>query len=299
MQCRVLSSANYPILFGFTEHAPLHQSHLVGGSQHVDESLTSDGEEVGLRLLFPGGPKPSGSNAQASPAQPPRHDPHRFLLFKHDDDLRQDALVIQMFRMMNEVLVSCGLDLGMQFYDVLPTGPKEGFVEWLVGAVPLAVVISKYETPDEHQRRQGQDVRRPSTESTTDTSGCSGSDDGVTPKSASSVPVVPVSSVTSRLFPMVASPLDPVEVTIPTVPPAARSQSSSVRTFFRVHSADPAAAMDRFVKSCAGNSALTYLLGVGDRHLENILLRSSGTIIHCDFGFCFGRDPGHVLYRYV
>lgn len=85
--------------------------------------------------------------------------------------------------------------------------------------------------------------------------------------------------------------------------------------------------MDTFVKSCAGYCVITYLLGVGDRHLDNLLLApdgkriilcnfyaamllklsspsqpslllfmltlpsSAGHFFHADFGYILGRDP--------
>ncbi|KAL9082562.1 MAG: hypothetical protein Q9159_006324 [Coniocarpon cinnabarinum] len=50
-------------------------------------------------------------------------------------------------------------------------------------------------------------------------------------------------------------------------------------------------AMDTFVKSCAGYCVITYLLGVGDRHLDNLLLMPNGNFFHADFGYILGRDP--------
>ncbi len=45
------------------------------------------------------------------------------------------------------------------------------------------------------------------------------------------------------------------------------------------------------ILTAAGYSVITYLLGVGDRHLDNLLLSESGHLIHVDFGYILGRDP--------
>ncbi|KAF1781151.1 Phosphatidylinositol 3/4-kinase, conserved site [Phytophthora cactorum] len=75
-------------------------------------------------------------------------------------------------------------------------------------------------------------------------------------------------------------------------------ESPQIVGFLRKHNPDPSAefgiapeALSTYVKSVAGYCVLTYLLGIGDRHLDNLMMKAEGHMFHIDFGFVFGADP--------
>jgi len=52
-----------------------------------------------------------------------------------------------------------------------------------------------------------------------------------------------------------------------------------------------------YLNSLAFWTVISFILGVGDRHLENIMIRKDGTLFHIDYGFVFGSDTISSVIR--
>ncbi|CAK4610508.1 unnamed protein product [Aphanomyces euteiches] len=146
------------------------------------------------------------------------------IIFKSGDDVRQDSVTLQLIRVMDELWRAEGMDLAMEPYKCVATGPMTGI---------LQVVMNSVTTADIHKRV-----------------GNWGAFDD-----------------TSFLSWIQANNQD----------------KKSLRN-----------ALDLFHRSCAGYCVATCVLGIGDRHNDNIMMTHGGRYFHIDFGHFLG----HFKYQF-
>lgn len=203
-------------------------------------------------------------------------------LLKGREDLHLDERIMQLLASMNDVLrrdkSSESRGLRARTYGVTPLGRTGGLIQWVNGSVPMYHVVS------EHQRRTSAASR--------------GSDTGVEEKKSSK----PLDLFYAKLMPALAA------AGLPQSNFLSHDRSLGVlkKVFLELEREAPKELLERelvlscattsewwhktsvFARSAAVSSMVGYIIGLGDRHLDNILVDfSTGELVHIDYNVCF------------
>ncbi|KAH8674110.1 hypothetical protein BX600DRAFT_410736 [Xylariales sp. PMI_506] len=177
------------------------------------------------------------------------------------DDLRQDAIMEQVFAAASAVLkrhrATQQRNLGIRTYKVLPLTASSGLIEFVPNTIPL----HDYLMPA-HERYHPKDLKG---------SSCRKEISSVQSKSVE-IRLAMYKKVTERFHPV-------------------------MRYFFMEYFVDPDdwyAKRTAYTRTTAAISILGHVLGLGDRHTHNILLDTvTGEVVHIDLGVAF--EMGRVL----
>lgn len=69
-------------------------------------------------------------------------------------------------------------------------------------------------------------------------------------------------------------------------------KKSSLFSWLKEHNRDEeclSSAIEEFTLSCAGYCVASYVLGIADRHSDNIMIKTNGQLFHIDFGHILGK----------
>ncbi|XP_044756174.1 serine-protein kinase ATM isoform X2 [Coccinella septempunctata] len=186
-------------------------------------------------------------------------------LVKGQDDLRQDAVMQQVFTIMNSLLSANKHSYGLKIrtYKIVPLSMRSGVLEWAKNTMPVSAYLTgDGEIEGAHQRYRPQD-KRPST--------CRVEINDAAKTSAEN---------RLKVFNKICKNFKPV-----------------FHKFFEENFLHPAVWYERrraFIHSAATTSMVGYILGIGDRHVSNILIdKTTAELVHIDFGIAF--EQGRTL----
>ena len=181
------------------------------------------------------------------------------ILLKGREDLRKDAVIQQAFTVINQLLAQdkwfSEKCIGIRTYKIVPLSQGSGLISWCEGAISLAAYL--IHNSGAHQRYHPHDEK---------------------------------SETCDHNFRLAPNKLKSYRAICERFHPV-------FRFFFFEKFLDAATWFQRrvqYTRSVAVASMAGYILGIGDRHTENILIdTSTAEIIHIDFGELF--DSGKLL----
>ncbi|KAF7570348.1 TEL1 Phosphatidylinositol kinase and protein kinase of the PI-3 kinase family [Pyrenophora tritici-repentis] len=187
--------------------------------------------------------------------------PYKQLFKSGNDDLRQDAIMEQVFDQVSRLLKNHTAtrirNLGIRTYKVLPLSTRSGLMEFVQNTVPLHLWVMPA-----HEKYYPNDYKPD--------------------RCRKEIGACQQDSLTTRVkvWQKIADNFHPV-----------------MRYFLLERFEDPDEWFERrlaYTRSTAAISILGHVLGLGDRHCHNILLdEKSGEVVHIDLGVSF--EAGRVL----
>ncbi|XP_026322463.1 serine-protein kinase ATM isoform X2 [Hyposmocoma kahamanoa] len=190
----------------------------------------------------------------------------RILLIKGEDDLRQDAVMQQVFNIVNILIekdpVTSRNKLNIRTYKVVPMSRKSGVLEWCEGTMPVGTYLVG--NSGAHARYHPQDIS---------------------------------AQVARQKLIALYEKRRPNQEKLTAFLKLMKEFRPAFHYFFTEHYLDPVTWYERrlaYTKSVATSSMVGYILGLGDRHLQNILIdKKTAEVVHIDFGIAF--DQGKTL----
>ena len=184
---------------------------------------------------------------------------HRALFKSGTDDLRQDSIMEQVFEKVNTILEKDSAtrkrSLRVRTYKAIPLGPKAGVIEYVPNSVALIDIIKPYHL--KHDSIKAEKARE-------QMKSCQNSSN----------------SERIEVFKSIKNKVQPV------------LKEFFADTFSEVENWFESRVL--YTRGIATTSIVGYVLGLGDRHCNNILLdKESGEPIHIDLGVAF--DQGKKL----
>eukprot|EP00879_Flechtneria_rotunda_P006358 GHRR01006682.1.p1 GENE.GHRR01006682.1~~GHRR01006682.1.p1 ORF type:complete len:951 (+),score=449.54 GHRR01006682.1:412-3264(+) len=194
---------------------------------------------------------------------------HPFVV-KGGEDVRLDERIEQLFVVMSGFAgqhsgcASRSLHTALVTYDVVPASPRLGLLGFVEGTSPMQALIDKVVDDEAMQRAAQQYVR-------------------LFPRSTTGPAAVYAKAWAQKSDTEVVENLRKAERELPW---------DALRTALRKRASHPEvwlAVRSRYTASLAAASACGYLVGLGDRHLANLLVvESTGAVVSIDLGYAFG-----------
>jgi phosphatidylinositol kinase/protein kinase (PI-3 family) len=203
-------------------------------------------------------------------------------MFKAGDDLRQDQLTLQILRLMDSMWKEAGMDLGMNAYRCVSTGDEVGMLQVVENAETIASIVSLSQRSSSTGRTKGRASTAMQTKHKVKSAIAALSDDTVilkwlTTQTAEAQAKAATEAIQASSRASVANQKNRRSAV---ALPSSASASAENAPLQKV--------IQNFVRSCAGYCVATYVLGIGDRHNDNIMLTRDGHFFHIDFGHFLG-----------